>query len=313
MSPAFKGPVLPNSKSIIGSAYFGQLTFQHFKSEGFEIWFSNYHIDYDTTIIGKADIPVLELHIQFLNQFNISWDGIGENTLKPYQYNISYTPFVNNKVKFLGDRSYHTFDIHFTLDYLNRFSPGSVALAKFINKAEKRKPASISDMDRFLSPEMIAIINSILQSNFNEILNRFFIECKVGELLTLILDQVAGKHPLLPLKLSEYDIDKLKEAREIILADFEEDISLSTLSRRVALNEYKLKKGFKYLFGTSVFEYRHKARMERAKLLILDTNLPIIDIAFMSGFNHLSNFQKAFKRHFNYTPAELKKYKQETR
>lgn len=305
---SFKGRKLPCAESITANAHFGKMIFQHFKGEGFDIWYSNYFISHTTQIIGRADIPLFELHIQFLNQFFNDWDGVAKGLLRPYQYNITYSPHINNKVKFIGGQSYHTFDIHFTSEFLHRFAKGSSVLNSFLEKVTKGQPANISEIDRFLSPEMIAIINRVLQSDFNDGLNYFFIESQVKLLLTLVLDQVSGVHPLAPLKLSDYDIEKLNEAKRIIVSDFEEKITLAQLSRRVALNEYKLKKGFKYLFGTTVFDYRRMMRMEKAKLLILDSNKPFDDIAYTIGFEHPSNFQKAFKKHFNFTPAELKRF-----
>ena len=74
------------------------------------------------------------------------------------------------------------------------------------------------------------------------------------------------------------------------------------------MNQYKLKNGFKYLFGTSIFEFQRIAKMEKAKEILLNTSNQIDDIAYELGYDHPSNFRKAFKRHFKFTPAELKKF-----
>jgi AraC-like DNA-binding protein len=100
----------------------------------------------------------------------------------------------------------------------------------------------------------------------------------------------------------------LHEAKRILLSDFESDISLQQLCRAVGINEFKLKKGFKHLFGDTVFGYRHTVRMEKAKQIILETKLDFSDIAFMTGFEHPSNFHKAFKKFHGFTAAELRKY-----
>lgn len=304
----FKGQRLYGASPIYGSAHFGEIVFQHYKGDGFDIWFSNYDIKHSTELIGRADIPVLELHIQFSNQFINEWDSFEKTLLRPYQYNLTYTPFLNNKVRFDANRSFHTFDIHFSIEYLQRFAPSSAELTLLLDKLANNQAANLSLIDRFLTPEMIAIVNQMLHCNLSNGLINFFIDSKVKELLVLVLDQVSGVNPLAPIKLSDYDIEKLNEAKSIILADFEDKITLTQLAKKVAINEFKLKKGFKYLFGTTVFGYRHTARMERARQMILETRADIDDIAYMIGFDHPSNFQKAFKKHFNYTIADLKKY-----
>lgn len=304
---SFNGLKLFGATAITAQLPFGEMVFQHHAGEGFDIWFSNYFISQPLELHGRADIPILELHIQFLNQFDIVWDGFGKNTLKPYQYNISYTPYVENKARFLAGRDYHTFDIHFTVGFLERLAPSSAALRRFLEKVAMKQPASISAIDRFLTPGMVQVVNQILKCDFRDGLNRFFIDCKVKELFVMVLDHVAGEHPLFPIKLTEYDIEKLYEVKDILLADFEEKLTLTQISRKVGLNEYKLKKGFKYLFGSTVFGYRHTIRMEKARQIILETKLPFADIAYMTGFEHPENFQKAFKKFFGYTAAKLRK------
>ena len=305
---SFKGRILPGAETISTKAHFGKMIFQHFKGEGFDVWYSNYFITRNTKIIGRADTPLFELHIQFLNQFHNEWDGVSKGLLRPYQYNITYAPHINNTVNFIGGHSYHTFDIHFSLEFLQRFARGSSVLNRFLDKVTKSQPSNISPIDRFLTPEMIKIVNEILKRDLNDGLNYFFIESMVKLLLTLVLDEVSGNHPLAPLILSNDDIEKLHKIKTIILTDFEEKQTLAKLSRMVAMNEYKMKKGFKYLFGTTIFECRRSAKMEQAKDLLLNTNGLIEDIAYGAGFGHPSNFQKAFKRHFNFTAAELRKF-----
>lgn len=307
LPPAFSGIKLFDSKAITANLPFGRMVFQHHAGEGFDIWYSNYFISHSLELLGRADVPILELHIQFLNQFDIVWDGFGNNTLRPYQYNISYAPFINNKAKFRAGRDYHTFDIHFTIPFAERMASSSGSLSRFLEKVVKKQAASITDTDRFLTPPMITVVNQILNCDFRDNLNRFFIDCKVKELFVMVLDQVGGEHPPLPIKLSEYDIEKLNEAKALLLADFEEKLTLSQISRKAGLNEYKLKKGFKYLFGSTVFGYRHSIRMEKARQIILETKLPFADIAYMTGFEHPENFQKAFKKFFGYSAAKLRK------
>jgi len=306
---AYKGNQLFRSEVQSAVAEFGELVFQHFTGEDFEIWYSNYSLKHPASLMARGDIPLLELHIQFQNQFNIEWDGYGKNTLRAYQYNLTYTPFLLTKVNFQGGKRYETFDIFFKQEYLEKVSPSCVPLTKFLELVNKKQPASLTPDDRFLTPEMISIVVTILKCDFNDRLNHFYIECKVKELLLLMLNHIEEEPDPSPLKLSTYDIECLHEAKTILLHDFEEKLSLKDLSRKAAINEFKLKQGFKYLFGEPVFTYRNSARMEKAKLILKDTKLPIHDLAFMLGFEYPENFQKAFKRYWGVTPAEVRKGK----
>ncbi|WP_256441273.1 helix-turn-helix transcriptional regulator [Chitinophaga sp. HK235] len=71
-------------------------------------------------------------------------------------------------------------------------------------------------------------------------------------------------------------------------------------------NDFKLKKGFKEMFGNTVFGYMNQVRMEKAKLLLLEGKNSIADISFTVGYKNPQHFTAAFKKHFGYLPSELK-------
>jgi AraC-like DNA-binding protein len=304
----YNGRRLPWSERYAGASDFGKMSFQQYSGNGFTIWLSDYHFTKNVQLLGRADVPVLELHIQFRNYFNLRWDGFDAGVQRPYQYNLSYVPFVNSMVSFDADKSCRTFDIHFTLDYLQRLASSSSKLAGFMELVDMNRPSQLLEHTRFLTPEMIGVINSIIQSDFNDRLFGLFVESKILELLVLILDAATEETNVPPIKLSSYDIEMLHEAKRLLLSDFEQKMSLQQLARSVGINEFKLKKGFKHLFGDTVFGYRHTVRMDKAKQILLETKLDISDVAFMTGFEYSGNFEKAFKKFHGFTPAELRKY-----
>ncbi|GAA4115058.1 hypothetical protein GCM10022393_15010 [Aquimarina addita] len=81
---------------------------------------------------------------------------------------------------------------------------------------------------------------------------------------------------------------------------------MSELSRLVVLNEYKLKRGFKELFGTPVFGYIHQTRMDLAKRLLLDTSKTAKEIAYEIGYCSPQHFSKAFKEQFVISPNSIR-------
>jgi AraC-like DNA-binding protein len=283
------------------------MVFRNYKGNGFHIWYSNYLIKHDTEVKARADVMVLELHIQFQNHFVIDWDKVGKNDLLPFQFNLTYTPFVHNWAKFIGGKDCHTFDIHFTKEYLQQLAPFFPLLYTFLEHVEKGEPANLSEIDHFLNPGMIIIVNQLLQCSFNRDVARFYIEAKVMELLIMVLDHVSGNNTIAPIKLSKYDIDRLHEAKQILLGDFENKISLVQLARKVGINDFKLKKGFKHLFGSTVFDYQQSAKMEAAMKELKETNKPVEEIAYSIGYDFVSNFNSAFKKHFGFAPGYLRK------
>lgn len=87
--------------------------------------------------------------------------------------------------------------------------------------------------------------------------------------------------------------------------------STNELSKMFNVNEFKLKDSFRHFFNTSIYQFYTTERLKKAHLLILQTNIPLKEIAFISGYNDYTNFYKAFKKRFTYSPSDLKRHNAE--
>lgn len=103
----------------------------------------------------------------------------------------------------------------------------------------------------------------------------------------------------------------IQNVYDYILNNLEEPLpSVKVLSKMFGSNEFKLKDGFRHFFKTSIYQFYNEERLKKAHLLIQQTDFPLKEIAFMSGFNSYLNFYKAFKKKYHYTPSELNRNKE---
>ena len=77
------------------------------------------------------------------------------------------------------------------------------------------------------------------------------------------------------------------------------------IARMFYSNRQKLKELFRHLLGTSIYQLYNTTRLEKAHQLISNTNLPLLDIASICGFNNYQHFSSLFKKHFGYRPGTL--------
>ena len=131
-----------------------------------------------------------------------------------------------------------------------------------------------------------------------------YLEAKMSECLSGLLAPHAGlqenEHYSLCVR------DKIHDARNIILANYQNMPSLNELAKMVGTNECTLKKAFKQEFGTTVFQYLFDFRMNLAVHYLLDTSLPIADIGVKLGYDYQSHFCTAFKRKHGISPMEFR-------
>lgn len=151
-------------------------------------------------------------------------------------------------------------------------------------------------------------LESLLNHNYTGNLENIFINAQTQMLLLYSLDCLEEKeidtvtHKFLA---NEADREKISKAREILLQHIGEPITIKTLSRKVAMNECYLKKGFKEMFGSTIFDFYQSQRMEHAKYLLYEKGLTVTEVSVMLGYSSISHFSTAFKKHTGLKPCEL--------
>ncbi|WP_298740530.1 AraC family transcriptional regulator [uncultured Chitinophaga sp.] len=102
------------------------------------------------------------------------------------------------------------------------------------------------------------------------------------------------------------DKERLYAAREYVKEHMFDPISLMQVARHCGLNDFKLKKGFKALFGTTVFGYLNELKMDYGRQMLLASACTVAEAGYVLGYTDSYNFSKAFKKYFGYPPGKLK-------
>jgi len=148
-------------------------------------------------------------------------------------------------------------------------------------------------------------IHQILNCPYHGSIRRIYLESKAIELISHQLAQLAfAKYKSkMSLSLRPDDIERIHRAGDILIHNLENPPSLLELARQVGLNDTKLKRGFRRIFGTTVFGYLQLKRLERARGLLEERNMNVTEVAATVGYSSLSHFAKVFKQHFGTKPS----------
>lgn len=198
-----------------------------------------------------------------------------------------------------------------------RFSP--VQLSQFI-KPRKGNTTLTDDILNFqhlssftkilpLCGKTRMVLEALLNHTYTDTLENIFINAQTQMLLLYSLDCMLGEKEIdvvnCKFLANEADREKIVKAREILIQHIGEPITIKELSRKVAINECYLKKGFKELFGTTVFDFYQSQRMEHAKYLLYEKGLTVTEVSMLLGYSSISHFSTAFKKHTGLKPCEL--------
>jgi len=157
------------------------------------------------------------------------------------------------------------------------------------------------------TPGAYAAISQLLHARFSGAASRIFLESKMLELVALMLD-AQNDAPKQPAVLRPSDAEKIRCAKDLLLADLANPPSLAQLARLVGTNEFVLKKGFRELFGMPVFQFLYQRRMVHAwEILQNDRTKSVAEVGFEVGYDDHSAFTRAFANCFGLRPSEVRR------
>lgn len=148
------------------------------------------------------------------------------------------------------------------------------------------------------------VVHAILHCSFTGITKYIFIESKMMELLSLQLEEM-NKQPSANDKWSRQDIEKLQAVKAYIEQCYLEPATLKEIGLRFQLNEFKLKKGYKALFRTTVFGHIISLRLQKARKLLQDKEMTVTEVAYYIGYKNAGSFSAEFKKRYGYSPIEV--------
>lgn len=152
------------------------------------------------------------------------------------------------------------------------------------------------------------VLDSLMNHTYSESMENIFINAQTQMLLLYSMECMAGEgEEVFSCKFlaNEADREKIALAREILLQHIGEPLTIRELSRKAAINECYLKKGFKEMYGTTIFDFFQSQRMEHAKYLLYEKGLTVTDVSASLGYSSISHFSTAFKKLTGLKPCEL--------
>ena len=120
-----------------------------------------------------------------------------------------------------------------------------------------------------------------------------------GKQLSLMANQIA-------LQEQAAEPPQVARARQFIHEHSGEEISLGDVARAAAISPFYLCKKFKETTGLHFTDYVSRVRVEKAKELLRNPNNRISEVAYQTGFQSLSHFNRCFKRIAGESPTNCR-------
>ena len=103
-----------------------------------------------------------------------------------------------------------------------------------------------------------------------------------------------------------YNSRRVEKVVDYLNQHFDKQISLATVANLANMTQVSFSRFFKQHTGNSFIDNLLEIRLGQASRLLIDTHLPISQIAFNCGFNNISNFNRIFKKKKGCTPKAFR-------
>ncbi len=175
--------------------------------------------------------------------------------LKDHQHTVSYAPQFDGYYT-IESPSVRNFGIVLTESFFQKLMvDDQQGLQRFWEKAQAGKVADLTEEAMPITAEQFSLIRQMQQCGYSGQMKQLFYEAKIIELFLLQVQQAQTLHRVQSDQNVWRDKDKLYAARDFLKEHLFEPFTLLEVARSCGLNDFKLKKEFKQLFGTTVFGY----------------------------------------------------------
>ena len=149
------------------------------------------------------------------------------------------------------------------------------------------------------------VLSQILQARVHDSMKSLYFKGKVYELLSLYFNK--SEDPSIeqcPFLVDEENIQKIRNAKDIILDRMIDPPSLDALALEIGLPLKKLKQGFKQVYGDTVFAYLLEHKMQEARRMLDSQKYNVNEVGLKLGYSTASHFITAFKKKYGTTPKK---------
>ncbi|KXO79671.1 GlxA family transcriptional regulator [Brucella anthropi] len=141
---------------------------------------------------------------------------------------------------------------------------------------------------------------SIIQNEISEELAR-----KSASILMIPYELVRSEQPAL--SFNGVRSPMIRKAIRIFEETLEDPVPMIDVARRLGISVRQMERGFKLALERTAFEVREELRVKKAKELLSETGLSLLEVAVASGFTDTRSMNRSFSRQKQKAPRDYRK------
>lgn len=176
---------------------------------------------------------------------------------------------------------------------------------KDIRKIVEKKRTDVFFQFESITPTMRTSLDQIVNCPYRGVTRKLFMESRALELIAYQLGQASASDTpgTAPAGLHPGDRQQTEFAKDLLVNDLEHPPHLKDLARAAGMSHPKLNRCFRRVYGMTVFQYLRHERLNQARAMLESQGLNVTETAFSVGYDSVSHFSQAYKKHFGISPG----------
>ncbi|VVS94562.1 helix-turn-helix transcriptional regulator [Desulfoluna spongiiphila] len=219
--------------------------------------------------------------------------------------NASYAPDTSGRCLSVGDADICI--VGLSVDPVLLYTLAGDDAAGFPHRLRPTSEGRVRDkftLKGSLCPAMQSACHQILTCPFTGGCRDLFLESKALELLSLQVNALSSSPDASGRGLTRRDTDRIHDARDCLISDLKHPPTIAMLARQTGINETKLKAGFRSVYGTTIFDYLRRHKMEVARIWLEEGGKNVSEAAYDVGYSNVSHFIRAYRTVFGVNPGD---------
>lgn len=293
-----------NTSALEARQNFGTLKWVISEHGKFRLWRATYDIRHPVTLQIKTGSQYFGFFFALKNDLQYKVQGLDSVRVMELQYDMFFVPNLQIECQ-LDPQSYLACGLNFKPSFFKSWHRVFKPLNDLLTSVEFGDSSRIHHAPLGITPRVSATLFNILHCNYTGEVRKKYLDIKVTELAFHIFQEVvsSGTEPTN----KQDDLSRIQAIHSYLMENLSAPGTIGQLAHRFGFNDFKLKKSFKQVYNTSIYAFIMEERMQQALIKIIETDLPIAEIAHISGYSSISAFSTAFKNKFGYPPSTLRK------
>lgn len=292
-------PITSRYRAGTGKGF--QFLLQEATTPGIRLIHSTYKTARTIRIIIHDEKPLSCIAIALRHDRVLDIEGLGTLRLKEGQFNALYAPKCVVQSLHQPDQETITLSIQFDNQIWEEAENYFTPVHCFLAKIHANQPALLLESNGWITRDIRDSLYRLLHTDKTTPGFPLYFDPAARLALFQLLLQSQRQQP--PSPFTNDEIEDIHAAREMIRNNIRRHYAIPEIAKRIGINEFKLKTGFRELFGQGIYGYLQSERMQEGAKMLTETRLSIKVIAGKTGYRSVNSFIKAFRKTFGTTPG----------